>query len=140
MNHSWASGSPTDGTPSARAYATQQDSAQETIQTTFEEAKEQQPCCDETKMLDQLEEALNVIPTEDKEAYLQACQIAPHFIETESNPILFLRREEHDLQAAAQRLVAYWTRCSGSRCSGTATYWNSCSVTQRWARSQRAIL
>jgi hypothetical protein len=106
MNHPWASSMSTTGsTPSDRDFAAQQDRVQETTPTTEEE---EQPCCDETMMLDQLEQALCVIPAEDKQAYLQACRIVPHLIETESNPVLFLRRDEYDVRAAAQRLVAYW--------------------------------
>lgn len=42
-------------------------------------------------------------------AYLEALQKAPQLIERESNPILFLRRERGDIEAACKRLFAYWT-------------------------------
>ena len=52
--------------------------------------------------------AVKLIPDAQKAAYLEALEVSPTFLETESNPILFLRREGFDPWAAAQRLVSYW--------------------------------
>jgi hypothetical protein len=55
-----------------------------------------------------LQEALNEIPDESKQAYLEALERAPLLVERESEPIAFLRCEKYDAWAAAHRLVAYW--------------------------------
>jgi hypothetical protein len=55
-----------------------------------------------------LQEALHEIPEAAKEAYLEALERAPLLVESESDPISFLRCENYDAWAAAHRLVAYW--------------------------------
>jgi hypothetical protein len=49
------------------------------------------------------------IPISEKEAYLKAVCVCPHLVERESSFWVFLRCENHDPWAAAQRLVQYWT-------------------------------
>jgi hypothetical protein len=56
----------------------------------------------------QLDEALDLIPIEQKHAFAEAKQCVPNLIETESNPIRFLEAENYNVWAAAKRLVAYW--------------------------------
>lgn len=53
-------------------------------------------------------EAIRLIPDAQKGAYLEALKVGLQFIEAESNPFLFLRREGCNSRAAAQRLVSYW--------------------------------
>jgi hypothetical protein len=55
-----------------------------------------------------IREALLAIPDEEKEAYLEALEIAPLLVERESDPVAFLRCEKYDAGAAARRLVVYW--------------------------------
>jgi hypothetical protein len=57
---------------------------------------------------DQLEQALELIPYEEKAAYLEAVETAHHLIEDESNPVWFIRYEQCNFWAAASRLVTYW--------------------------------
>jgi hypothetical protein len=57
---------------------------------------------------EQLEEALDLIPDEEKAAYLEAIETAPQVIEDESNPAWFIRHERCNFWAAASRLVTYW--------------------------------
>ena len=56
----------------------------------------------------QLKEAIDVMPETDKRDYVEAMKLAPHLVETESDPVRFLRFEKFNAWAAAQRLVAYW--------------------------------
>jgi hypothetical protein len=56
-----------------------------------------------------LEKALKNIPFPEKEAYLIAFKEAPRLVQLESNPELFLQREDGDGYAAAVRLSLYWT-------------------------------
>jgi hypothetical protein len=53
-------------------------------------------------------EALDAIPAAEKQAYLEALDRAPLLVESESEPVGFLRCEKYDAWAAARRLVAYW--------------------------------
>jgi hypothetical protein len=46
----------------------------------------------------------------DASAYLEVLQKAPHLIQQESDPRLFLRRENGDAVAASQRLINYWAK------------------------------
>jgi hypothetical protein len=55
-----------------------------------------------------LQEALDEIPDVEKQTYLEALERAPLLVETESDPIRFLRCEKYDAGAAAHRLVSYW--------------------------------
>jgi hypothetical protein len=57
---------------------------------------------------DQLEQALELIPDEEKAAYLEAVETAHQIIEDESNPVWFIRYEQCNFWAAASRLVTYW--------------------------------
>lgn len=52
--------------------------------------------------------ALEELPQEDKEGYLEAVDRAPLLVEQESNVHWFLRAEESQPWAAAERLVNYW--------------------------------
>lgn len=45
---------------------------------------------------------------DEKDAYLTALEISPLLVETESNPIKFLRCEQFEPMKAAKRLMAYW--------------------------------
>ena len=65
---------------------------------------------EKTKMIEHsnLEEAIQLISDDKKAAYLEALKVGTEFLKKESNPLLFLRREGLDYQAAAQRLVSYW--------------------------------
>jgi hypothetical protein len=55
-----------------------------------------------------LQEALHDIPDVEKQTYLEALERAPLLVETESDPIRFLRCEKYVAGAAAHRLVSYW--------------------------------
>jgi hypothetical protein len=57
---------------------------------------------------DQLEQYLELIPNEEKAAYLEALETAPQIIENESNPVWFIRYEQCNFWAAAIRLITYW--------------------------------
>jgi hypothetical protein len=57
-----------------------------------------------------LEEALGLIPDEDKSAYLEARERAPHLVELESDPRRYLRNDGMDPWAAAKHLVTYWEK------------------------------
>jgi hypothetical protein len=46
----------------------------------------------------------------DVAAYLEVLQKAPHLIQAESDPRLFLHRENGDAVAASRRLIAYWSK------------------------------
>lgn len=58
----------------------------------------------------QFQEALDMIPPQEKEAYLEAVRRVPHLVETESDATRFLRFEKDNPWAAAHRLVTYWER------------------------------
>jgi hypothetical protein len=65
-----------------------------------------------------LKEALDQLPLEMKAALVEALRKCPDLAETESDPILFLRREEFNGWAAAFRLALYWKmrkECFGER-------------------------
>lgn len=55
-----------------------------------------------------LDEAIELIPYAKKAAYMEALKKAPHLVETESDPLCFLQRENYNVWNAAARLVAYW--------------------------------
>jgi len=55
-----------------------------------------------------LNKAIANIPDHEKKTYVKAMTLAPHIVETESNPTWFLEYDRFDFDAAAQRLVAYW--------------------------------
>ena len=56
----------------------------------------------------QLKGALNLIPQEEKTAYSEALQRAPHLVQLESNFDRYLRFDNFDPWAAARRIVDYW--------------------------------
>jgi hypothetical protein len=64
--------------------------------------------CSSPEARDLLEQALELIPDEEKAAYLEAVETAHHIIEDESNPVWFIRYEQCNFWAAAIRLVTYW--------------------------------
>ena len=49
-----------------------------------------------------------MIPASAKKEYLEALRLAPRLIQTESDPIKFLRCEDFNPWTAAKRLVLYW--------------------------------
>ena len=55
-----------------------------------------------------LQEALKLIATVEKSAYLEALERAPHLIDVESDPKRFLALERFNSFNAAVRLVTYW--------------------------------
>jgi hypothetical protein len=57
-----------------------------------------------------LEEALDLIPDENKYAYLEARERAPHLVELESDPRRYLRSDGMDPWAAAKHLCTYWEK------------------------------
>ncbi len=69
------------------------------------------PTCDASYSEDverEFRRALEELPMEDKEGYLEALERAPLLVQQESNSQLFLRAEQHQPWAAAERLVNYW--------------------------------
>jgi hypothetical protein len=60
------------------------------------------------KAFDQLQEAIDLIPLDEREAYAEAYESCPHLIRSESPPIYWLRYAKYDVWAAAQRMVKYW--------------------------------
>jgi len=53
-------------------------------------------------------EALGLIPEAEKAAYLKALHHVPHLVESESNILHFVRRDNYKAYSAACRLVKYW--------------------------------
>lgn len=51
---------------------------------------------------------LDLIPTEQKEAYLEAVRRCPLLVETETSPVKFLRCEHYNAKSAALRMVRNW--------------------------------
>jgi hypothetical protein len=58
--------------------------------------------------LGQFHSALRHLPDREKREVFEALRRAPGLVESESNPVKFLRRESFDANAAAKRLAAYW--------------------------------
>ncbi|GKY94349.1 hypothetical protein MPSEU_000400800 [Mayamaea pseudoterrestris] len=58
----------------------------------------------------QLDEAMDMLPPEDKAAYQAAVRQVPYLVMQESNPVRFLRFEKYNAWAAARHLAAYWTK------------------------------
>lgn len=52
--------------------------------------------------------ALEMIPVENKRDYVEALRLAPLLVQTESNPVKFLRVEDFNPWKGARRLVLYW--------------------------------
>jgi hypothetical protein len=61
------------------------------------------------KALAELEEALELISDETKAALMEARQRMPASVNKEADPIRFLRFENYNTWAAAQRLATYWS-------------------------------
>jgi hypothetical protein len=53
-------------------------------------------------------EALEQIPDNSKQEYLEAMERAPEVVRQETDPVAFLRSQHYDAWSAAARLVAYW--------------------------------
>lgn len=53
--------------------------------------------------------ALDGIPLDEKQAYVEALERVPQLVERESPRIAFLRATHYDAWAGARRLVDYWT-------------------------------
>lgn len=66
------------------------------------------PSLCEDEIDEEFRQALDEIPIEDKEGYLEAIERAPMLVEEESNPRWFLRAEKNQPWAAAERFVNYW--------------------------------
>jgi hypothetical protein len=60
------------------------------------------------RALAELEDALELIPGTSKAALMEARQRMPDTVNKEADPIRFLRFENYNTWAAAQRLAAYW--------------------------------
>ena len=60
-------------------------------------------------LLESLNDAIQLLPGSEKDAYVEALRIAPTLVQAESNPMLFIRHENFNVWAAAKRLAAYWT-------------------------------
>jgi hypothetical protein len=64
------------------------------------------------KGLDEIKDALECIPSQERKCYIEAIGRVPYLVATESNPIFFLRCEKFNSTAAAVRLIKYWdVRC-----------------------------
>lgn len=63
---------------------------------------------DNSRARDKLNRVIELIPHQQKNAYLEALQRAPHLVETESDPICFLQCDNYNCWDAANRIVAYW--------------------------------
>lgn len=57
----------------------------------------------------ELKSAVELIEEGEKEAYLRALEVCPTLLQTETDPIHFLRAENYDAWKAARRLVTYWS-------------------------------
>mmetsp|Transcript_10100 Transcript_10100/g.20854 ORF Transcript_10100/g.20854 Transcript_10100/m.20854 type:complete len:855 (-) Transcript_10100:41-2605(-) len=59
-----------------------------------------------------LEEAIMLLPHEEKAAYCEAKKVAPHVVQKDSNPLWYLKFEKFNTWDAAKRLAFYWrARC-----------------------------
>ena len=56
----------------------------------------------------QLQEALDMLPDDQKQSYLQALKVAPKLVEIESDFERYLAFDKFDPWAAAKRIVDYW--------------------------------
>ena len=62
------------------------------------------------KGIAEMRDAIENIPREQKKSYLRALEEAPDVAARESPPAFFLRCEEFNVWAAAQRIVNYWNQ------------------------------
>lgn len=60
------------------------------------------------RALELFHEALQAIPTEKKQAYMQAIERVSDLVEKETNPLLFLQGMNFDAWAAAEKMTQYW--------------------------------
>jgi len=58
--------------------------------------------------LNQFDEAMNAVPTKDKQAYLEARAQAPGLVSTETDPLQFVRVCDYNFWNATSRMCAYW--------------------------------
>jgi hypothetical protein len=58
----------------------------------------------------EVHDALALLPTYDKAAFVEASSMAPDLVKQESNPSLFLQCENRDPWAAAKRIATYWSK------------------------------
>jgi hypothetical protein len=58
----------------------------------------------------QLQTVIGTMAAYEKEDYLEAVQVVPHLVLTESDPLRFLRFTNFEKSAAAKGLVTYWKR------------------------------
>jgi len=62
----------------------------------------------QTYAIHQVDEVINLLPLEKKEAYLEAVRKAPQVVSTETDTMQFIRYCKYDYWAAAERLCCYW--------------------------------
>lgn len=55
-----------------------------------------------------IQDAMVIVPNEDKAAYLEALEKDPEMVRRESNPTRFLECERNNPWKAAKRLACYW--------------------------------
>jgi hypothetical protein len=60
--------------------------------------------------VEDMEEAIMLLPDADKEALLEAKEKVPDLVAKESNPSWYLQHEKYDVFAASYRLAAYWKK------------------------------
>ena len=63
---------------------------------------------EEDALLISLEQEISHIQLEEKEAYMEAIELAPQLVELESSPRLFLMANKFAPERAAMRLINYW--------------------------------
>jgi len=56
----------------------------------------------------ELENAMDLLPPEERAAYLEAKKLAPHLIEKESPPMRYIRFAHYNMWEAASRLASFW--------------------------------
>lgn len=57
-----------------------------------------------------LEEAMDLLSEEEKSGYVAATRCVPYLVQTESDPLKFLKCEAYNAWAAARRLAYYWKK------------------------------
>mmetsp|Transcript_7803 Transcript_7803/g.21759 ORF Transcript_7803/g.21759 Transcript_7803/m.21759 type:complete len:468 (+) Transcript_7803:43-1446(+) len=68
---------------------------------------------EEASAIQAVEDAIRLLSESDKSAYFEAKQEAPELIQTESNPLWFVKFEQGNTWSAAKRLATYWReRCN----------------------------
>ena len=65
---------------------------------------------DLVRFLPLIRAALDQIPFNEKTQYLQAMNVAQQLVNTESDPLKFLRHQGYNARVTAHRLVTYWRR------------------------------